>query len=68
MNLRLIKELSGDGNKWHLEWFNLYIEELIREELHDSEEGVKVGGTLLKALRFADDQVMVAGKRKTCNE
>src|SRR6218665_2763959 len=42
--------------------FNLYIEELVREALQDSEEGVKVGGKLIKALRFADDQAMVAGK------
>src|SRR6218665_1169241 len=42
--------------------FNLYIEELVREALQNSEEGVKVGGKLIKALRFADDQAMVAGK------
>src|SRR6218665_4003161 len=42
--------------------FNLYIEELVREALQDSEEGVTVGGKLIKALRFADDQAMVAGK------
>src|SRR6218665_3612587 len=30
--------------------------------LQDFEEGVKVGGKLIKALRFADDQAMVAGK------
>jgi len=35
--------------------FNLYIEELNREALQDSEEGGKVGGKLMKALRFADD-------------
>ena len=42
--------------------FNLYIVELVREALQDSEEGGKVGGKLIKALRFADDQVMVAGR------
>src|SRR6218665_1446379 len=41
--------------------FNLYIEELVREALQDSEEGVTVGGKLIKALRFADDQ---AGKEE----
>ena len=40
------------------------IEELVREALQNSEEGVKVGGKLIKALRFADDQAMVAGKEK----
>ena len=44
--------------------FNLYIEVPIREALQDSEEGGKVGGKLMKALRFADDQAMVAGKEK----
>jgi len=42
--------------------FNLYIEGLVREALQDSGEGVKVGEKLIKALRFADDQAMVAGK------
>src|SRR6218665_193589 len=42
--------------------FNLYIEELVREALQNSEEGVKMGGKLIKALRFADDQAMVAGR------
>jgi len=36
--------------------FNIYIEELIREALENTEEGVKVGGKIVKALRFADDQ------------
>src|SRR6218665_1476033 len=42
--------------------FKLYIEELIQEALQDSEEGVKEGEKLIKALQFADDQAMVAGK------
>src|SRR6218665_2292860 len=32
------------------------------EALQDSEEGLKVGGKLIKGLRFADDQAKVAGK------
>src|SRR5688572_33494243 len=40
--------------------FNIYIEELIQEALEETEEGVKVGGRLIKALRFADDQAMLA--------
>src|SRR6218665_2014621 len=40
--------------------FNIYIEELVREALEDLEEGIKVGGRWIKALRFADDQAMVA--------
>src|SRR6218665_3013274 len=36
--------------------FNIYIEELVREAVEDLEEGIKVGGRWIKALRFADDQ------------
>ena len=39
--------------------FNIYIEELVREAVEDLEEGIKVGGRWIKALRFADDQAMV---------
>src|SRR6218665_3362594 len=42
--------------------FNIYIEELIREALEDIEEGIKVGGKIIKALRFADDQAMLEGR------
>ena len=41
---------------------NIYIEELIWEALEDTEEGIEVGGKLVKALRFADDQAMLAGR------
>ena len=44
--------------------FNIYIEELIREALENLEVGIKVGGTLVKALRFADDQAMLAGTQE----
>jgi hypothetical protein len=40
--------------------FNVYIQELITEALENVEEGVKVGGHLVNAVRFADDQAMVA--------
>jgi len=40
--------------------FNIYIDELMREAVEDTEEGIKVGGKLIKALRFADDQAMLA--------
>jgi hypothetical protein len=40
--------------------FNIYIEEVIKSAMDEVEEGVKVGGKLIKALRFADDQAMVA--------
>ena len=40
--------------------FNIYIELIVREALEEMNEGVKVGGRLIKALRFADDQAMMA--------
>src|SRR6218665_55808 len=36
------------------------LEELVREAVEDLEEGIKVGGRWIKALRSADDQAMVA--------
>src|SRR6218665_2221199 len=44
--------------------FNIYIEELVREAVEDLEDGIKVGGRRIKALRFADDQAMVAKSQK----
>lgn len=43
----------------------IHNEELIREALlQDMEEGIKVWGKLMKAMRFADDQAMVVGKEE----
>jgi len=44
--------------------FNLYIQYVINKALEDIQEGVKVGGVLIPAIRFADDQAMVFGKVK----
>ena len=41
--------------------FNIYIEKIVREALEEVNEGIKVGGRQIKALRFADDQAMLAG-------
>ena len=41
--------------------FNIYAEAMMREALYDVEDGVKVGGEVLNAVRFADDQAMIAG-------
>lgn len=41
--------------------FNVYAEMMMLEAMEEIEEGVKVGGKLLKDIRFADDQGMVAG-------
>jgi len=40
--------------------FNLYIQYVINEALEDIQEGVKVGGVMIPAIRFADDQAMVS--------
>jgi hypothetical protein len=40
--------------------FNIYIQALIAEALENTEDGVRVGGHLVNAVRFADDQAMVA--------
>src|SRR5215831_12141300 len=37
---------------------------MMREAIDDIEEGVLVGGRLLKDVRFADDQAMLAGKNE----
>jgi len=40
--------------------FNIYIQYVINEALEDVEEGVKVGGVRIQAVRFADDEAMVS--------
>src|SRR6218665_3426263 len=45
-------------------WESLHDIHLLRYlciSLEDTEEGIKVGGKIIKALRFADDQAMLAG-------
>src|SRR6218665_2381823 len=44
--------------------FNIYIEEMMREAMEEMPEGIKVGGQLTNALRFADDQAMIAASQK----
>jgi len=41
--------------------FSIYAESMMREAIDSIEEGVLVGGRLLKDVRFADDQAMLAG-------
>jgi hypothetical protein len=40
--------------------FSLYAEAMMKEALEDIDEGIKVGGQLVKDVRFADDQAMTA--------
>ena len=44
--------------------FNIYIQELLNEALECNTDGIKVGGHLVQAIRFADDQAMVANTVK----
>jgi hypothetical protein len=41
--------------------FNIYAEAMMMEAMEGIEEGIKIGGNLLKDVRFADDQGMIAG-------
>lgn len=43
--------------------FNINIEEIVREALEEVNEGIKMGGKLVKALKFADDQAMLANSQ-----
>lgn len=43
---------------------NIDIEDLVREPVEDLDEGVKVGRSRIDALRFADDQALIARRRK----
>jgi hypothetical protein len=44
--------------------FAIYAEKMMIEAMENVKDGVKVGGQLLKDVRFADDQGMVAGTMK----
>jgi hypothetical protein len=44
--------------------FSIYAEMMMKEAMEDINEGVKVGGELLKDVRFADDQAMVASTER----
>jgi len=40
--------------------FNIFAQAMMNEAMEDVSEGVKVGGHIIQAVRFADDQAMVA--------
>ena len=44
--------------------FSLYVEMMMEEAMEDAEERVKEGGYLLRDVKFADDQGMVASTEK----
>ena len=44
--------------------FNLYDEAMIREAFDDLEEGIILGGKLIKDIRFADDKEVLASTKE----
>ena len=44
--------------------FNIYIQEIMNKAMEKSEDGVKVNGNLINAIRFADDQAMMDETQK----
>ena len=44
--------------------FNIYDEAMVREAFDDIKEGVKIGGKLVKEIRFADDKCVIASTAK----
>ena len=48
--------------------FKIFTEAMIRRPIENCEQGVKIGGQLIKAVRFADDQSMVADSEKGLQE
>src|SRR6478609_8767055 len=40
--------------------FSIYAEMMMKEALENMEEGIRVGGDLIKYVKYADDQGMVA--------
>src|SRR6476619_5608202 len=40
--------------------FSIYAEMIMKEELGNVEEGIRVGGELIKVVKYADDQGMIA--------
>ena len=48
--------------------YNLYDEAMMRKALYEVEWGIKVGGHMIKTVRFADDKAMVASSEKGLQE
>ena len=48
--------------------FSIYVEAMMKEAMYGSEEGVCVGGELVRDVRFADDQGMVDNTEKGLQE
>ncbi len=46
--------------------FSVYVEMMMKEAMEDVDEGVKVGGELLKDVRFADDRLWLQALKQVC--
>lgn len=44
--------------------YNIYSEEIVQEVLDNRKEGIKINGTVINNLRYADDMVLIATKSK----
>ena len=44
--------------------FNIYAEAMMKESLEDLEDGIKVGGEIVKTIRFADDKAVVCSTKE----
>ena len=53
-------EEGSDRDATSPQLFNKYDEAMMREALEDLEKGIKVGGVIIKSIRFADDKAIVA--------
>ncbi|XP_068211723.1 uncharacterized protein [Palaemon carinicauda] len=45
----------------------IYAEAMIKESLEDLEDGIKVGGKMVKMIRFANDKAVVCSTREGLN-
>ena len=44
--------------------FNIYAEEMVNEAWEDISKGVKVGGEMMKSVRYADDKAIVCNSER----
>jgi len=50
----------GQGCPLSPQQFNIYAEKMMEDSMNGKDEGLKIDGALLKYIRFADDQAMIA--------
>jgi len=48
--------------------FNLYAEDIMRRTLENNEHGIKVGGTQINNLRYADDTILLTTTEESIND